>query len=151
MRSQQNRGHCLSIKQVGLFTLGLKQIVSIPGWCCLTVDIEFLTGVKLPCFWIGTWWSTPVLLLGVTGWWLRALLRTAWGPEVTWPLVVVAAVIVFVMAVMAAIAVAKEEQYNLVSVMYHLFSKIDIKILEATHYLKAYSAHLFLKNLNTNE
>lgn len=88
-----------------------------PGWCYLTVDIEFLTGVKLPYFWIATWWLTPALFIGVSGWWLRALLRVSWGNGYTlWPLLAVFVVILVVMVMLAAVAVAKEEQFNLITV-----------------------------------
>lgn len=81
------------------------------------VDIHFITGSRLPWFWLVTWWSTPVLLMGVTGWWLRSVLRTAWGQGQTlWPLGGVFIGILVVMVVMAAVAVAKEEQFNLLTV-----------------------------------
>ncbi|CAH0714608.1 unnamed protein product, partial [Brenthis ino] len=87
--------------------------VFIYGWFYLTVDIYFVTGSRLPCFWLVTWWSTPVVLMGVTGWWLRALLRSSWGESQTlWPLGGVFLGILVVMIIMAAVAVAKEEQYN---------------------------------------
>ncbi|XP_034826867.1 sodium-dependent nutrient amino acid transporter 1-like isoform X1 [Maniola hyperantus] len=90
--------------------------VFIYGWYYLTVDIHFVTGSRLPCFWLVTWWSTPVLLMGVTGWWLRSLLRVTWGEGQTlWPLGGVFIGILVVMVVMAAVAVAKEEQFNLLT------------------------------------
>ncbi|XP_045768654.1 sodium- and chloride-dependent GABA transporter 1-like isoform X2 [Maniola jurtina] len=90
--------------------------VFIYGWYYLTVDIHFVTGSKLPCIWLVTWWSTPVLLMGVTGWWLRSLLRVTWGQGQTlWPLGGVFIGILIVMVVMAAVAVAKEEQFNLLT------------------------------------
>ena len=98
----------------------------IPGWCYLTVDIEFLTGVKLPYFWVATWWFTPVLFIGVTGWWLRALLRISWGNGLTlWPLLAVFVVILVVMVMLAAVAVAKEEQFNLVTVSRFVFTYLS--------------------------
>ncbi|XP_075974633.1 sodium-dependent nutrient amino acid transporter 1-like isoform X2 [Anticarsia gemmatalis] len=106
----------LVVPVLAVFTSAVEVVgfVFIYGWCYLTVDIEFLTGVKLPYFWIGTWWTTPVLLIGVSGWWLRALLRVSWGHGQTlWPLLGVFLTILVVMVVMAAVAVAKEEQFNL--------------------------------------
>ncbi|KAH9644123.1 hypothetical protein HF086_015453 [Spodoptera exigua] len=95
---------------------------SAVGWCYLTVDIEFLTGSKLPNFWIATWWLTPVLIIGVTGWWLRALLRISWGNGNTlWPLLAVFLLILIVMVILAARAVAKEEQFNLFSKLVSAF------------------------------
>lgn len=108
----------LIIPVLAVFTtiLELVGFVFIYGWCYLTVDIEFLTGVKLPCFWIVTWWSTPVLLIGVTGWWLRDLLKASWGQAQTlWPLLGVFLVILIVMFIMASIVVTKEEQFNLIT------------------------------------
>lgn len=108
----------LVIPLLTTFTTAVEVVgfVFIYGWCYLTIDIEFLTGMKLPCFWIATWWCTPILVLGTTGWWLRALLRATWGQEETlWPLVGAFAGILIVMIVIAAVAVAKEEQFNLTS------------------------------------
>ncbi|XP_047530168.1 sodium-dependent dopamine transporter-like isoform X1 [Vanessa atalanta] len=96
--------------------------VFIYGWYYLTVDIHFITGSRLPGFWLVTWWTIPVLLMGVTGWWLRSLLRSAWGEGQTlWPLGIVFMGILVVMVVMAAVAVAKEEQFNLLTKMASAF------------------------------
>lgn len=55
--------------------------------------------------------------MGITGWWLRSLLRSTWGEVQTlWPLGGVFIGILVVMVVMAAVAVAKEEQFNLLTV-----------------------------------
>lgn len=55
--------------------------------------------------------------MGVTGWWLRSLLRSSWEENQTlWPLGGVFIGILAVMIVMAAVAVAKEEQYNFLTV-----------------------------------
>ncbi|KAJ0175786.1 hypothetical protein K1T71_008945 [Dendrolimus kikuchii] len=108
----------LVIPVLAIFTTTLEVvgIVFIYGWSYLAVDIEFLTGVKLPCFWIATWWSTPILLVGVTGWWLRDLLKVTLDQGQTlWPLVGVFLGILIVMVIVAAVAVAKEEQFNLVT------------------------------------
>jgi hypothetical protein len=81
------------------------------------VDLEFLTGNKLPCYWAISWWTIPVLIIGVTGWWLRTLIRASLSHEqMLWPLVGVFLGILFVIVLMAAVAVAKEEQFNLVTV-----------------------------------
>ncbi|XP_049868320.1 sodium-dependent nutrient amino acid transporter 1-like [Pectinophora gossypiella] len=106
----------LVVPILAIFTTAVEVVgfVFIYGWCYLTVDIEFLTGGKLSCCWMTTWSITPVLLFGVTGWWLRALIRSTWGQMQTlWPLVAVFVAILVVMVIMAAVAVAKEEQYNL--------------------------------------
>ncbi|XP_030025626.1 sodium-dependent nutrient amino acid transporter 1 isoform X2 [Manduca sexta] len=108
----------LVVPVLAAFTVAVEVVgfVYIYGWSNLTVDIEFLTGVRLPWFWIATWWTTPFLVLGVTGWWLKALLRMSWLQNQTlWALVGVFIAIIIIMAVMAGIAVAKEEQYNLLS------------------------------------
>lgn len=60
---------------------------------------------------------TPLLLIGVTGWWLRTLLReTIEDHQSLWPLGAVLISILIIMAVMSAVAVVKEEQYNLITV-----------------------------------
>ncbi|CAH0581549.1 unnamed protein product [Chrysodeixis includens] len=108
----------LAIPVLAVFTSAVEVVgfVFIYGWCYLTVDIEFLTGVKLPYFWIATWWSTPILLIGASVWWLRALLRASWGyGQTLWPLLAAFIVILVVMSMLAAVAVAKEEQFNLVA------------------------------------
>ncbi|XP_021186294.3 sodium- and chloride-dependent neutral and basic amino acid transporter B(0+) isoform X1 [Helicoverpa armigera] len=108
----------LIVPMLAVFTSAVEVVgfVFIYGWSYLTVDIEFLTGVKLPYFWIATWWLTPVLFIGVSGWWLRALLRVSWGNGLTlWPLLAVFGVILVIMVMLAAVAVAKEEQFNLVT------------------------------------
>ncbi|CAH2991093.1 unnamed protein product [Chilo suppressalis] len=95
----------------------------IYGWFYLSVDIEFLTGNKLPCFWAVSWWTIPILIIGVTGWWLRTLIRASWSQGLTlWPLVGVFVGILIMMVLMAAVAVAKEEQFNLVSKIAAAFS-----------------------------
>ncbi|CAK1600703.1 unnamed protein product [Parnassius mnemosyne] len=108
----------LVVPVLAVFTAAVEVVgfVFIYGWFYLTVDVQFVTGARLPSFWIITWWLTPFVLLGVTGWWLRALLRATWGQALTlWPLVGVFIVIFIIMVIFAAIAVAKEEQYNLLS------------------------------------
>ncbi|KAJ8730597.1 hypothetical protein PYW08_002010 [Mythimna loreyi] len=108
----------LVVPVLAVFTTAVEVVgfVFIYGWCYLTVDIEFLTGVRLPYFWVATWWLTPVLFIGVSGWWLRSLLRISWGNGLTlWPLLAVFVVILVVMVMLAAVAVAKEEQFNLVT------------------------------------
>ncbi|CAG9578998.1 unnamed protein product [Danaus chrysippus] len=89
--------------------------VFIYGWYYLTVDIHFVTGSRLPIFWLISWWITPVLLMGVMGWWLRSLLRFTWGSQTLWPLGGTLIGILVVMIIMAAVAVAKEEQFNLLT------------------------------------
>ncbi|XP_072938943.1 sodium-dependent nutrient amino acid transporter 1-like isoform X2 [Epargyreus clarus] len=108
----------LVVPVLAAFTTALEIVgfVFIYGWFYLSVDIQFITGSRLPCFYLVSLWSAPVFLLGVTGWWLRSLLRATWGQGQTlWPLVGAFAAIIIIMVVMAAIAVAKEEQYNLVT------------------------------------
>lgn len=114
----------LMVPVLTVFTSAVEVVgfVFIYGWCYLTVDIEFLTGTKLPYFWIATWCLTPVLIIGVSGWWLRALLRISWGNGSTlWPLLAVFLLILVVMVILAARAVAKEEQFNLVSKLISAF------------------------------
>ncbi|XP_041988226.1 sodium-dependent nutrient amino acid transporter 1-like isoform X2 [Aricia agestis] len=90
--------------------------VFIYGLFYLSVDIEFITGTHLPWFWLMMWWLTPILLMGVSGWWLRSLLRATWGNGQTlWPLGGVLIGILVIMIILAGIAVAKEEQFNLFS------------------------------------
>lgn len=89
------------------------------GSCYLNFDIEFLTGTRLSYLWIAILWMVPAFLFGITGWWLRAVLRSTWGQYWNlWPLVGVFIGILVVMLVFAAVAVAKEEQFNLCSVCY---------------------------------
>ncbi|XP_060803757.1 sodium-dependent nutrient amino acid transporter 1 isoform X2 [Amyelois transitella] len=108
----------LVIPVLAVFTTAVEIVglVFIYGWYNLSVDIEFLTGCKLPCIWTAIWWTIPVFLLSVTGWWLRAILRITWSQNQSmWPLLGVFIGIIVVMVVVAAIAVAKEEQYNFVA------------------------------------
>ncbi|CAB3255739.1 unnamed protein product [Arctia plantaginis] len=108
----------LVVPVLAVFTCAVEIVgfIFIYGCSYLTVDIEFLTGVKLPYFWVATWWTTPVLLVGVSGWWLRSLLRASWSlGQTLWPLLGVFVAILVIMVVMAAVAVAKEEQFNLIS------------------------------------
>lgn len=105
----------LAVPVLAVFTTIVEVVgfVFIYGWFYLTVDIHFVTGSRLPYFWLVTWWSTPVFLMGVTGWWLRSLLRSSLEENQSlWPLGGVFIGILAVMIVMAAVAVAKEEQYN---------------------------------------
>lgn len=55
--------------------------------------------------------------MGVMGWWLRSLLRFTWGSQTLWPLGGTLIGILVVMIIMAAVAVAKEEQFNLLTVI----------------------------------
>ncbi|VVC97203.1 unnamed protein product [Leptidea sinapis] len=88
--------------------------VFIYGSFYLRVDIKFITGSKIPCFWLIAWWLSPIFLIGVTGWWLRGLIRTAWSQgECLWPLMGALIGVLVVFVIFAAIAVAKEEQYNI--------------------------------------
>ncbi|KAM3963663.1 sodium-dependent nutrient amino acid transporter 1 [Aphomia sociella] len=115
----------LVIPILAVFTTAVEIVgfVFIYGWFYLAVDIEFLTGNKLPYIWTAAWWTTPVLLLGVTGWWLRGILRTTWSQnQALWPLLGVFIAILVVMIVMAAIAVAKEEQFNFITKLASAFS-----------------------------
>lgn len=92
----------------------------LSGSCYLNFDIEFLTGTRLSYLWIAILWLVPAFLFGITGWWLRAILRSSWGQFWNmWPLVGVFIGILVVMLVIAAVAVAKEEQFNLCSVCYY--------------------------------
>ncbi|XP_053612531.1 sodium-dependent dopamine transporter-like [Plodia interpunctella] len=106
----------LVIPILAVFTTAVEIVgfVFIYGWFNLSVDIEFLTGTKLACNWIGIWCVIPIVLLGVTGWWLRSMLRVSSHYQL-WPLLIVLIVIIIVMVVVAAIAVAKEEQYNFIA------------------------------------
>ncbi|CAH0750428.1 unnamed protein product [Diatraea saccharalis] len=104
-------------------TLEVVGFAFVYGWFYLSVDIEFLTGNKLPCFWAVSWWTIPVFIIGVTGWWLRTLIRASWSQDQTlWPLVGVFIGILVIMILMAAVAVVKEEQFNLVSKIASAFS-----------------------------
>ncbi|XP_068632721.1 sodium- and chloride-dependent neutral and basic amino acid transporter B(0+)-like [Battus philenor] len=108
----------LVVPVLAVFTATVEVVgfVYIYGWFYLTIDIQFVTGNRLPSYWIIAWWLTPFVLLGMTGWWLRALLRATWGQGQTlWPLVGVFITMIVVMVIFAAIAVAKEEQFNLIS------------------------------------
>ncbi|CAK1540709.1 unnamed protein product [Leptosia nina] len=88
--------------------------VFIYGYFYLKFDIKFITGTRLPRIWMVTWWCTPILVVGVTGWWLRAVIRTAWSQgQSLWPLVGAFIAILVILVIFAGIAVAKEEQYNL--------------------------------------
>ncbi|XP_045495157.1 sodium-dependent nutrient amino acid transporter 1-like isoform X1 [Colias croceus] len=90
--------------------------VFVYGYFYLKSDIKFITGSKLSRFWMVMWWLTPVLLVGVTGWWLRAIIRVAWTQgQSLWHLVGVFIAILVILIIFAAIAVAKEEQYNLLA------------------------------------
>lgn len=92
----------------------------LSGSCYLNFDIEFLTGTRLSYLWIAILWLVPVFLFGITGWWLRVVLRSTWEQYWNmWPLVGVFIGILVVMLVIAAVAVAKEEQFNLCSVRHY--------------------------------
>ncbi|KAL0852522.1 hypothetical protein ABMA27_002255 [Loxostege sticticalis] len=115
----------LAMPVLAVFTTAIEVVgfAFIYGWFYLSVDIEFLTGNKLPWFWAFSWWTIPVLLIGVTGWWLRTLIRATWSQgQMLWPLVGVFIGILVVMIIMAAVAVAKEEQFNLASKITSAFS-----------------------------
>ncbi|KAJ2950203.1 hypothetical protein O0L34_g11564 [Tuta absoluta] len=106
----------LVVPVLAVFTTAVEIVgfVFIYGWCCLASDIEFLTGGRISCCWLSTWCAVPFFILGVTGWWLRAIIRSSWGHMSTlWPLGGVFIGILVIMIVMAAVSVAKEEQYNI--------------------------------------
>ncbi|XP_073949768.1 sodium-dependent nutrient amino acid transporter 1-like isoform X2 [Choristoneura fumiferana] len=108
----------LVVPVLATFTTAVEIVgfVFIYGWYYLTIDIEFLTGKQLACIWIIAWWTAPILMVGVTGWWLRTLLKVSWSQTMTlWPLVGVFIGLLVIVVIMAAIAVAKEEQFNLFS------------------------------------
>ncbi|XP_014369255.2 sodium-dependent nutrient amino acid transporter 1 [Papilio machaon] len=97
-------------------TIEVVGFVYLYGWFYLTIDVQFVTGTRLSSYWIIVWWLIPFVLLGVTGWWLRASLRSSWahGP-VLWPVVGILITIVVIIVIFAAITVAKEEQFNLIT------------------------------------
>ncbi|KAL4713597.1 hypothetical protein ACJJTC_016680 [Scirpophaga incertulas] len=106
----------LVVPVLAAFTTAIEVVgfAFIYGWFYISVDIEFLTGNKLPWIWAVSWWTIPVFIIGVTGWWLRALIRASWSQDLTlWPLVGVFIGILVVMIFVAAVVVAKEEQFNL--------------------------------------
>ncbi|XP_063536150.1 sodium- and chloride-dependent glycine transporter 2-like [Cydia strobilella] len=108
----------LVVPVLAAFTTAMEIVgfVFIYGWHYLRLDVEFLTGTKLPLIWIAAWALAPILLVGVSGWWLRVLLHTTWNQNLSlWPMSGVFIGILVVLVIMAAIAVAQEEQFNLVS------------------------------------
>ncbi|XP_011550327.3 sodium-dependent nutrient amino acid transporter 1 isoform X1 [Plutella xylostella] len=97
-------------------TLQVVGFAFIYGCPKLKQDIKFLTGARTSSIWVVSWLLTPLLLIGVTGWWLRTLLReTIEDHQSLWPLGAVLISILIIMAVMSAVAVVKEEQYNLIT------------------------------------
>lgn len=85
------------------------------------IDIQFLLKSKLcPC-WVAAWWLIPFILLGITGWWLRYILREVWSETnmTMWPILSILIAILLIVVIFAAIAVSKEEQYNFLSVSSH--------------------------------
>ncbi|CAH2076922.1 unnamed protein product, partial [Iphiclides podalirius] len=103
---------------LAVFTAAVEVVgfVFIYGWFYLTIDMQFVTGTRLPSCWIIGWWLTPFVLMGVTGWWLRALLRASWMQSTNlWPLMGVFIMMLVIVVVFAAITVANEEQFNLLT------------------------------------
>ncbi|XP_045515272.1 sodium-dependent nutrient amino acid transporter 1-like isoform X1 [Pieris brassicae] len=102
------------ILAVATATFEVLGFVYIYGYFNLKFDLKFITSANMPRFWLVTWWCTPILVVGITGWWLRAVIRTAWSQgHSLWPLVGAFIGILLILIIFAGIAVAKEEQYNL--------------------------------------
>lgn len=82
--------------------------------------------------------------MGVTGRWLRSLLRTSLEENQTlWPLGGVFLGILAVMIIMAAVAVAKEEQYNFLTVRFknvflYIYNTIQSYIFFINTYTNCY-------------
>uniref|UniRef100_A0A2A4JU52 Uncharacterized protein n=1 Tax=Heliothis virescens TaxID=7102 RepID=A0A2A4JU52_HELVI len=93
--------------------LDILAFVFIYGWKVLVEDVEFLTGNELAKFWVLGWCAAPGIIAPFTLWWLTGeLARDAAWPGPALALLGAAALALLVVLACAAVAVARQVQYD---------------------------------------
>lgn len=93
------------------------------GWKLLVEDVEFVTSRELNKCWLIGWMKAPFLIIGVTAWWATTIImeEAGWMDE-SWQkvsLLVTLAFILLVFLIFAAIAVATQHEFDILSVSHY--------------------------------
>lgn len=88
-------------------------------------DVEFLTGQGLCKYWVMGWCAAPGVVAPLTLWWVAVVVMDgawSWPP---WPASVVAAagaLAILILITFAAVAVARQVQYDIIGVRTRLLN-----------------------------